>query len=53
MMKLFLTEYNAIQNMTEKEFTEWFKVKLCEITHDEFEEAFSGRTIEKFEVKEV
>lgn len=53
MIKLFLSEYGTIQQMTEKEFTEWFKEKLCEITRDEFEEAFSGRTIEKFKVTEV
>ena len=53
MMKLFLTEYNTIQTMTEKEFVDWFKAKLIEITHDEFEENVCGRTIEEFEVKEV
>ncbi len=53
MMKLFLSEYNAIQNMKEAEFVGWFKAKLCEITHDEFEEAICGRRIEAFDVKEV
>ena len=53
MMKLFLSEYNTIQQMTEKEFTEWFKTKLCEITHDDFQEGFCGRTIERFDVTEV
>jgi hypothetical protein len=53
MMKLFLSEYDAIQKMSEKEFTEWFKTKLYEITHDEFEETFSGRKIEEFKVIEV
>ena len=53
MMKLFLSEYNTIQSMTENEFTEWFKTKLYEITHDEFQEAVCDRTIEKFEVTEV
>ena len=51
-MKLFLTEYNTIQTMTEKEFVDWFKEKLCEITHDEFEEDWCGRCIEKFDVVE-
>lgn len=51
MMKLFLTEYNTIQTMTEKEFVDWFKAKLIEITHDEFEENFCGRIIEEFEVE--
>ena len=53
MMRLFLSEYNAIQNMTEKNFTEWLKAKLCEITHDDFDEAICDRTIKKFEVTEV
>lgn len=39
MMKLFLSEYNTIQSMTEKEFTDWFKEKLLEIAdEDELEE---------------
>lgn len=50
MMKLFLSEYNTIQTMTEKEFIDWFKEKLCEITHDEFQENICGRCIEKFDV---
>ena len=52
MMKLFLTEYNLIQCMTEKEFVEWFKAKLTEITHNEFEESICGRRVE-FNVKEL
>lgn len=50
MMTLFLSEYNAIQTMTEKEFVDWFKEKLCEITHDEFQEDYCGRCIEEFNV---
>lgn len=53
MIKLFLSEYNTIQEMTEKEFIDWFKHKLCEITHDDFQEAICNRTIERFDVKEV
>ena len=53
MMRLFLSEYNTIQQMTEKEFVYWFKAKLCEITHNDFQEAICDRTIEKFEVTEV
>lgn len=53
MMKLFLSEYNTIQAMTEKEFVDWFKVKLAEITHDEFQEGVCGRRVEEFEVKEI
>lgn len=52
MMKLFLTEYNTIQTMTENEFIEWFKEKLYEITHDDFQEGVCGRRIEKFDVVE-
>jgi hypothetical protein len=53
MIKLFLSEYNTIQFMTEKEFVEWFKKKLCELTHDEFQEDICGRTIKRFDVEEV
>ena len=53
MIRLFLSEYNTIQTMTEKEFIDWFKDKLVEITHDDFEEAFSGRCIEAFDVTEI
>lgn len=45
MVKLFLTEYNTIQTMTEKEFIDWFKAKLIDIAHDE--------AIEEFGVKKV
>ena len=53
MIRLFLTEYDTIRTMTERNFVDWIKAKLIEITHDEFEENFSGRTIEEFEVKEA
>ena len=53
MIRLFLTEYDAIRAMTENEFIDWLKAKLIEITHDEFEENFCGRTIEEFKVTEV
>lgn len=45
MIKLFLSEYSMIQTLTEKEFIDWFKKKLCEITLDEL--------IEHFDVKEI
>ena len=32
MMKLFLSEYDTIQTMTESEFIDWFKKKLMEHT---------------------
>ena len=53
MMKLFLSEYNTIQTMTENEFVDWFRGKLCEITHDEFQENVCGRCIEAFDVTEI
>ena len=53
MIRLFLTEYDLIRTMTEKEFVDWLKAKLIEITHDEFKENFCGRTIEEFKVTEV
>lgn len=45
MIKLFLTEYNTIQIMTEKEFIDWFKAKLIEVSCEE--------TVEEFTVTEV
>jgi hypothetical protein len=45
MVRLFLTEYNTIQTMTEKQFIDWFKAKLIDIAYEE--------CIEEFEVKEV
>lgn len=53
MMKLFLSEYDTIQSMTEDKFVTWFKEQLCEITHDDFKEEFCDRTIQKFEVKKI
>lgn len=44
-VRLFLTEYNTIQTMTEKEFIDWFKARLIDIAYEE--------AIEEFEVKEV
>ena len=52
MMKLFLSEYNTIQTMTEKEFVNWFENKFREITHDTFQEDLCGREV-KFNVKEI
>lgn len=52
MMRLFLSEYDTIRTMTEEKFVDWFKEKLCEITHDEFQEAWCDRCIEKFDVIE-
>ena len=45
MIKLFLTEYDTIRTMTEKEFIDWFKTKLIDIAYEE--------GIEEFEVEEV
>lgn len=49
MMKLFLTEYDRIQTMTEKEFVDWFKEKLGVIVDDA---TWSDGRIEKFDVVE-
>ena len=49
MMKLFLSEYNTIQTMTEKEFVDWFKEKLNVIVDDT---TWSDGRIEKFDVVE-
>jgi hypothetical protein len=53
MMKLFLSEYNTIQAMTEKEFIDWLKKKFCEITCNEFQEDICGGCIEAFDVMEI
>ena len=53
MIKLFLSECDAIKAMTEKEFVNWFKEKFCEITHDEFKEDVCGRRIKAFDVVEI
>ena len=45
MIKLFLTEYDTIRTLTEKEFLDWFKTKLIDIACEE--------GIEEFEVEEV
>lgn len=45
MIKLFLTEYDTICTMTEKEFIDWLKTKLIDIAYQ--------KCIEEFEVKEV
>ena len=51
MIKLFLSEYNIIQEMTEKQFIDWFKSKLCELT-DEEKVYYDGK-IQCFDVTEV
>lgn len=53
MIKLFLSEYNTINTMTEKEFIDWFKEKLCEITFSELEDVGHRGKIKRFDVTEV
>ena len=53
MIKLFLSEYDTIRTMTEKSFIDWFKEKLCEITHEEFKEDVCEGCIEEFDVTEI
>lgn len=50
MMRLFLSEYENIQAMTEKEFIDWFKEKLHELVNDS---DWSDSRIEKFDVIEI
>lgn len=45
MIRLFLTNYDTIRTMMEKEFIDWLKAKLIDIAYEE--------VIEEFEVKEV
>ncbi len=44
MVRLFLTEYDTIRNMTETNFVDWIKEKIIDIAYEE--------SIEEFEVKE-
>lgn len=53
MIRLFLSEYNAIQEMTEKGFIDWFKEKLVEITKDDFNANYCDSSIEAFDVTEI
>lgn len=53
MMRLLLSNIDTIRKMTEKEFVDWFKQKLYEITKDEFQESVCGRRIENFDVTEI
>ena len=50
MMRLFLSEYENIQAMTEKEFIDWFKEKLHELVNGS---DWSDSRIEKFDVIEI
>ena len=47
MIKLFLSNYNEIQGLTEKEFIDWIKQKLYEIVQGD------GDVIERFDVTEA
>lgn len=53
MIRLFLSEYNAIQTMTEKEFIDWFKERLVDIANDAFKASFEHACIEAFDVTEI
>ena len=50
MMRLFLSEYENIQAMTEKEFIDWFKEKLQEFVSDS---DWGDSKIEKFDVTKI
>ena len=45
MIRLFLSEYDTIHNMTERSFVDWIKEKIIDIAYEE--------SIEKFEVTEI
>lgn len=49
MIKLFLTEYDTIRTMTEKEFIDWFKATLIDIAYEEGIEEFRVCKLEKEE----
>ena len=51
MIKLFLTEYNTISWMKEKEFIDWFKEKLGKMINDN--PNFYDGKIERFDVEDI
>lgn len=55
MIKLFLAEYNAIQQMKEEEFIEWFKTKIYEIADKSLYDSYSieGEVVERFDVERL
>lgn len=50
MIKLFLSEYNAIQKMTEQEFICWFEATLNEIIETS---SYSSSKLEAYDVSPV
>ena len=53
MIKLFLAEYNAIQQMTEEEFIGWFKAKICEIADKSWCDSIKDEVVERFDVERL
>lgn len=53
MIKLFLSENNTIQAMTEGEFADWFREKLREVPCGTYETRNASDFIEKFEVTRI
>ena len=49
LMKLFLSEYENIKAMTEKEFVDWLKRSLYEIAHDDLQNNICNGVIQKFD----
>lgn len=50
MIRLFLSEYNTIQAMTENKFIDWFKEQLVNIMNDIHNSCYSDACIEAFVV---
>lgn len=53
MMKLFLTNYNAMQVMTESDFIDWLKCELTKIVGSDELSVLRGACLEEFIVKEI
>lgn len=53
MIKLFLTEYNVIQQMTEEKFIGWFKEKIYDIANKSYYDSYRDEIIERFDVEKL
>lgn len=53
MIKLFLQNYNKIQEMTEKEFIDWFREQIRELCRDLWTGKVAEDKIEIFDIQQI
>lgn len=53
MIKLFLENYNIIQEMTEKEFIDWFREQIRELCRDLWSHKVAEDKIEIFDIQQL